>query len=118
MAAESPPVGASDGPSDGNAGFTGTWELLDAPAPVVVLPPRLTPWATAYCIPAATAGRRGRTTRKSVPGERTGFFHDKRGLALSTPSRPTPRPAPPGGRECGYDSLGGVIPSSRFFEGC
>lgn len=95
-------VPASDGGSDGVEAFQGTWELLAAPAPVVVSPPRSRPWGTAYCfnadlsaIPAASAGRRSRKYLKSVPCERTGFFTDKSGLAVNTPSRPTPRPRPP-----------------------
>ena len=85
---------------------TGTWEVIAAPAPVVVLPPRSHPWGTAYCIPAATSERRRRTNSKNRPGERKGLFTDTHGSVVGTPSRPIPRATPPEVRNAATEAWG------------
>ena len=84
-------TGSPGAPVDAGEAFTGSWELLAAPAPVVVLPPRSQPWGTAYCLSAATSGRRKGSLSREAPGERTTMFRDASGRPSKTPSRPLPR---------------------------
>ena len=77
-------------PVDAGEPFTGSWELLAAPATVVVLPPRSQPWGTAYCLSAATSRRRKGKLSREAPGERSTIFRDMSGSPVKTPSRPLP----------------------------
>ena len=54
------------------------------------MPPRSRPWGTAYCLSAATSGRRKGRLSREAPGERTTMFRDASGRPVKTPSRPLP----------------------------
>ena len=85
------------GPSVWGGAVQGTWELVAAPAVVVVGSPELAPGETMTTsplpsrLPAAAAVCGSATRFPGRPGERVGLYRDIYDSVITTPSRPASR---------------------------